>query len=322
MKRETVARWRERERQRAETHQEALRQQAEALETKRSHHRQTVAAAALALFLLLLGAAIAVLLHLAIADARDSIVGALQRPPSLSPQPPPEPSVGVPVMPDFGVSAYTAFGLFAACGLLALAFFVAPRLLDPGKTKDQLEYWAKVASVVSVVVAVIFGVVATLQAQVQIARATPTSSGTGDVLVAVHPPLAASAFVEVARVGPFAPAEPTTAELAPSSRLTPVVCDARRRLHQTGATSLLVVGRHDRQSYNKRTPADSNSALAQRRAEAVAKYLRDGPCDSAGLNLTVITVLGGPRVSGLPTGSDPSDREVVIYAVSTRGLPR
>lgn len=101
--------------------------------------------------------------------------------------------------------------------------------------------------------------------------------------------------------------------------LTAVVCETKRALSARNAGGVVVVGRHDRRIL-RGTPAaelHSNAALAQQRAETVAKYLSEAN-DCGGPVGPVIRVIAAPVILGRGQASAEAlaaDRSVEVYGL-------
>lgn len=97
--------------------------------------------------------------------------------------------------------------------------------------------------------------------------------------------------------------------------LTPVVCEAKRSIHDAGVKGILVVGSHDRDRIPGGAAVASNESLARLRAQSVADFL--GTTNDCGGALEPIVAFNGAPVLATretPRGADvSSDRSVRIY---------
>lgn len=237
--------------------------------------------------------------------------------------------------------------------IVAVLFFLVHKLLGIlAAAGNPLERWsqtfsigAAIVSLIALIVAVVFGVAQCQLAaeQIDIAKqsvpnappAPPAPPGgtaesepfglqvDANSVISIYPARVASPpeLHVIATVGPFVGG---SSDRLQRSNFVRDVCDARAVLDAKAATMAIVIGRHDKTPLRGRATEEfgSNQGLAQRRAEAVAAVLPDlAACPTSRAVPAVMTLIGGPRVTRTPGGSNEdaeADREVVIYTLTSR----
>ena len=257
-----------------------------------------------------------------ISDARDSIVAAINHTYTQT-----KPIRNVQYLPinsneieKIGTFSQTLYAMFLISSFIAIVLFLLSSILGSQRESNSLDYVSKIASIISAICAVLFGITATFQAWKQIALAQSSSTSISEVVITVRGPNNAqpvSNLLEIDSIGPFPTAMPLPSKPILPPSLEEMVCLSRKKIEKLGTTSLLVVGRHDRQPFNNSVQAESNAALAQRRADIVANYLQGKACGYEPRRITVVTVIGGPRIEGFPASPEPDDRSVEIFAITT-----
>jgi hypothetical protein len=299
-------------------------QQAEKYESKRARSQEVklskLITSLFALFVLC-GLIATVLLFIAINDTGATVVDAIKSIDTIyNPQASQHSLIEYRPVPNISNTASFATCFIAA--FLTLVFylfqkyFAAQRNIDEMKYTRKLERFSHFLSIFAFGTSLIFGIISIVQAAEQIKIATTSNDITANINVGVFPATINSqvGLIEIAKIGPFASGEPLGLDLP--AQLAEFACEARKKIHKIKTSSIIVVGRHDRRGFQSQKLQDSNAALAQRRAEAVVNHFRNGNCNNAPIGFAIVTLVGGPKISGLLSGNEAEDREVVIYAIS------
>lgn len=110
-------------------------------------------------------------------------------------------------------------------------------------------------------------------------------------------PSAATGAVELVPVASAMPPFASGSAVATADEFTRAICEARRKLHELGSSTAIVVGHHDQEELSKRATrgGNSNIGLAQQRADWVAQQLRSSTlaCEAPAIS-HVLAVIGGP----------------------------